>query len=123
MSLPSPQPGKVYSCPVEVALEVLDGKWAPVILALLKEGVRRYAELRRRIPGISEKMLTQRLRALEARGLVRRSVGEGRPAPVSYELTDEGWSLAPVLDALYAWGADRAERAGLDVLPAEPVRD
>lgn len=111
-----------YSCAVEVAVEAIAGRWTPVILAHLKEGVHRYGQLRRRIPGLSEKMLTQRLRELEAAGLVERQVHEDarhRPATVSYRLTEEGQSLAPVLQALYDWGARRAAERGIR-LP-EPV--
>ena len=111
-----------YSCAVEVAVDAIAGRWTPVILAHLNEGVHRYGQLRRRIPGLSEKMLTQRLRELEAAGLVERQVHEDarhRPATVSYRLTEEGQSLAPVLQALYDWGARRAAERGIR-LP-EPV--
>ncbi|MFC7619964.1 winged helix-turn-helix transcriptional regulator [Microlunatus sp. GCM10028923] len=107
-----------YSCAVEVAVDAIAGRWTPVILAHLKEGVHRYGQLRRRIPGLSEKMLTQRLRRLEADGLVERRVHEDDgevPAPVSYRLTEEGQSLAPVLQALYDWGARRAAERGIEV--------
>jgi DNA-binding HxlR family transcriptional regulator len=107
---------KTYSCPVELAVDVIGGRWRTVILSQLKEGVHRYGELRRRIPGVSEKMLTQRLRELEADGLVsRRDLGTV-PPHVEYDLTEEGRSLAPVLQALYDWGAARAERTGQTVL-------
>ncbi|WP_406065485.1 winged helix-turn-helix transcriptional regulator [Micromonospora sp. NBC_00860] len=106
---------KRYHCPVELAVDVVGGKWRPVILAHLKEGVHRYGELRRRMPGISEKMLTQRLRELEADGLVLRHDHETTPPHVEYRLTDEGLSLAPVLQALYDWGAARAARTGTTI--------
>lgn len=109
---------KRYYCPVEVAVDVIGGRWTPVILAHLKEGVHRYGELRRRMPDVSEKMLTQRLRELERAGLVDRTVHDGAPPPVSYRLTAEGRSLAPVLQALYDWGTERAARHGV---PIEPV--
>jgi DNA-binding HxlR family transcriptional regulator len=103
---------KTYSCPVELTVDVVGGRWRTVILSRLKEGVHRYGELRRLIPGVSEKMLTQRLRELEADGLVsRRDLGTV-PPHVEYDLTDEGRSLAPVLQALYDWGVARAERTG-----------
>lgn len=111
---------KQYYCPVEVAVDVIGGRWTPVILAHLKEGVHRYGQLRRRLPDISEKMLTQRLRELEDEGLVQRTVHDGNPAPVTYHLTDEGRSLEPVLQALHDWGAERSERAGI---PIDPVVD
>lgn len=102
-----------YHCPVEVTVDVLGGKWRPVILAHLKEGVHRYADLRRRMPDVSEKMLTQRLRELEADGLVERCERDTPPRHVEYRLTDEGLSLAPVLQAMYDWGEARAARTGI----------
>lgn len=108
-----------YYCAVEVAVEVVGGRWTPVILAHLKEGVHRYGQLRRRMPDISEKMLTQRLRELEREGLIERTVHTEAPvpAPVSYRLTDEGASLAPMLQALHDWGARRAARHGITIQP------
>ncbi len=103
---------KTYSCPVELTVDVIGGRWRTVVLSYLKEGVHRYGELRRLIPGVSEKMLTQRLRELEADGLVvRRDLGTTAPH-VEYELTEEGRSLTPVLQALYDWGVQRAARTG-----------
>ncbi|WP_078862352.1 winged helix-turn-helix transcriptional regulator [Streptomyces sp. NRRL F-5123] len=108
------------SCPVELTLEVIGGKWATVLLAHLKEGVHRYGELRRRVPGVSEKMLVQRLRGLESRGLVeRRAAGPKGSEVVEYRLTEEGASLVPVLEALYVWGQDRAARTGVRFPPPE----
>jgi DNA-binding HxlR family transcriptional regulator len=108
---------KRYSCPVELTVDVIGGRWRTVLLSHLKEGVHRYGELRRLTPGISEKMLSQRLRELEADGLVsRRDLGT-TPPHVEYDLTDEGRSLAPVLQALYDWGAARAARTGVPIDP------
>ena len=104
-----------YSCPVELATDVIGGRWRTVLLSRLKEGVHRYGELRRLVPGISEKMLSQRLRELEADGLItRRDLGTV-PPHVEYELTAAGHSLAPVLQALYDWGLGRARSEGIDV--------
>ena len=106
---------KRYSCPVELTVDVIGGRWRTVLLSHLKEGVHRYGELRRRTPGISEKMLSQRLRELEADGLItRRDLGTV-PPHVEYDLTDEGRTLAPVLQALYDWGVARAGRTGAKV--------
>ena len=103
---------------MELTLDVVGGRWRTILLSHLKEGVHRYGELRRRVPGISEKMLTQRLRELEADGLVvRRDLGAAAPH-VEYELTDDGRSLAPVLQAMWDWGAGRAAARGIDVGPA-----
>lgn len=104
---------KRYYCPVEATVDLIGGKWKPVILAHLKEGVRRYGELRRLMPATSEKMLVQQLRELEASGLVRRTAFETVPPQVEYDLTEEGWSLAPVLTALYEWGEKRCAREGI----------
>ncbi|TDC51961.1 transcriptional regulator [Jiangella ureilytica] len=108
-----------YYCPVEVTVDVLANRWTPVILAHLKEGVHRYGELRRRMPDVSEKVLTERLRELERDGLVARTVHDGVPAPVTYDLTPEGRSLTPVLEAMYAWGEEHAARHGVTVTPVE----
>src|SRR3979490_2053059 len=83
---------KRYGCAVEIAVDVVGGKWRPVILAHLKEGVLRYGELRRLIPGLSEKMLVQRLRELEADGLVARHDHETTPPPVEDAPTEAGVS-------------------------------
>ncbi|NKQ53054.1 helix-turn-helix transcriptional regulator [Amycolatopsis sp. K13G38] len=109
--------GHTYYCPVELTIDVIDGKWKPVILAHLKEGVHRYGELRRRMPGISEKMLTQQLRELEADGLVSREALRGTVPRVEYRLTEEGHTLGPALQALYDWGARRAQHAGITFAP------
>ncbi|KUJ67705.1 HxlR family transcriptional regulator [Streptomyces albus subsp. albus] len=107
-----------YHCPVELTLDVIGGKWAVVLLAHLKQGPLRYGALRRRTPGISEKVLVQRLRELEAKGLVARTENDERPPGVEYRLTEEGLSLAPVLEALYGWGLQRAARTGMRIEPA-----
>ncbi|MGV9665525.1 winged helix-turn-helix transcriptional regulator [Nocardia niigatensis] len=104
---------KRYYCPVEVTVDLIGGKWKAVILAHLKEGVRRYGELRRLMPDTSEKMLVQQLRELEGHGLVRRTVFPAVPPQVEYDLTEEGCSLVPVLTALYEWGEKRSARTGL----------
>lgn len=113
-------PPRGPSCPVELTLEVIGGKWATVILAHLKEGVHRYGELRRRIPAVSEKMLVQRLRTLESRGLIHRTAAGPKGAEVvEYRLTQEGTTLIPVLDALYTWGLSRASRTDVRFPPLE----
>ncbi|GAA1233299.1 helix-turn-helix domain-containing protein [Kitasatospora nipponensis] len=113
-----PENGRQFHCPVELTLEVIGGKWATLVLAHLKEGVHRYGALRRRMPGVSEKVLVQRLRALEARGLIERRSDGGTPPGVEYRLTPEGHSLVPVLQALYDWGQQRAARTGVRIEPA-----
>src|SRR6516164_5479451 len=102
---------KTFGCPVELSLQVLGGKWKPVILARLKEEPLRYGELRKLIPALSDKILTERLRDLEMQGMIykhKASAGE-----IVYRLTPLGETLRPVLDALYRWGEAAADE--LDV--------
>jgi DNA-binding HxlR family transcriptional regulator len=99
---------KSYGCPVELSLEFVGRKWRTVILAWLKEAPHRYSELRRRVPGLSDKVLTQRLKELEALGLVARKTLSRQRTTHVYELTARGESLRPVLDALHRWGSAMA---------------
>ena len=111
------KPGRKFSCGVELTLEIIGGKWKPVILAHLKQGALRYGELRALIPALSDKMLTQRLKDLEAAGLVKRRKAGGRGAPSSYELTARAKSLRPALEALNDWGERIAREVGATVEP------
>ena len=101
--------GKAYTpetaaADVAAAMRVLEGRWKLILLFHLFGGqVRRYSELEKSIRGISQKMLAQQLRALEADGLVRRTVYPEVPPKVEYQLTDWGQALCPVLDALLSW--------------------
>ena len=107
---------KDYGCPVEFSLDLLRGKWKPVILARLKQGPMRYGQLRRAIPALSDKVLTERLRDLEASGLVS-STTEMDGAVRTYSLTERGMSLKPVLQALYDWGEGAAADFGATIRP------
>ncbi|MGW1741719.1 winged helix-turn-helix transcriptional regulator [Nocardia sp. NPDC001965] len=108
-----------YSCQVELAMDTIGGKWAVVILGHLKEYPLRYGELRRLVPDITEKMLTQRLRELEAAHLIERTVDEAAVRTVTYRLIDSG--LQPVLQALYDWGGALAARDGIEIgRPEDP---
>lgn len=91
-------------CPVSRTLKVIGGKWKPLILYHLGEGISRNGELRRVIPEITQKVLTQQLRELEEDGMVSRKVYPVVPPRVDYSLTELGNSLRPVLDAMASWG-------------------
>jgi DNA-binding HxlR family transcriptional regulator len=103
---------KTYNCPVEAAIEVIGGKWKAPILWWLQQRTWRFAELRRQLPGITEKMLTQQLRELEADGIVARRVYPTVPPRVEYSLTEYGLSLKRALRAICEWGRNHMERIG-----------
>ncbi|MFD0894263.1 helix-turn-helix transcriptional regulator [Luteolibacter ambystomatis] len=107
-------------CPVMRTLEVMGGKWKPIILHYLDEGPRRTGELGRLIPQASGKMLTQQLRELERDGIVRRKIYREVPPKVEYSLTPRGESLRPIIRAMCEWAkvnpreGRRRDRAGSD---------
>ena len=92
------------TCPVTFTLEKIGGRWKPLILFNLREGTLRYGQLRKCIPGITEKMLIQHLRELEADNLVVRDVKPVVPPHVEYSLTKSGQTLSPILNAMAEWG-------------------
>ncbi|MBB4635396.1 winged helix-turn-helix transcriptional regulator [Longimicrobium terrae] len=105
---------------VEQALRVLEGRWKLVILFHLFGGrVLRFSELERAIPAVSQKMLIQQLRQLEADGIVRRVVHHQVPPKVEYGLTDWGQALCPALDALLQWAGHRPAPQLVAEAPAE----
>lgn len=94
------------------------GKWKPLILWELNNyGTRRFAELRRGLPGVSEKMLIQHLREMEEDGLVHREVYRQVPPKVEYSLTEQGVSLNTALSSLGKWGTERMRRMGAEKVP------
>jgi DNA-binding HxlR family transcriptional regulator len=95
-----------YGCPIEALMDAVGGKWKPVILYYLLGGTRRFGELRRLVPGVSQRMLTQHLRELEADGIVHREVYKEVPPKVEYSLTELGRTLEPVLVQMNAWAEE-----------------
>jgi len=91
-------------CGVTFAMTLLTGRWKINVLWMLKNGINRYGQLKKNIAGISEKMLTERLKELEAEGLVIRKDFQTIPPHVEYELSEAGRLLAPILDKLSDWG-------------------
>jgi DNA-binding HxlR family transcriptional regulator len=100
-----------FHCPVEATLDVIGGKWKVVILFWLRDEVRRFSDLKRNIPGISERMLVQQLRELEEHGIVHREVYPEVPPRVEYSLTPYGRTLRPITDLMCAWGKTHLRRA------------
>ncbi|WP_409240334.1 winged helix-turn-helix transcriptional regulator [Streptomyces sp. PA5.6] len=97
-------------CGVTAAIAVIDGKWKTVLLWLLESGPHRPGELRRRLSGLSEKVLTQALREMEADGLVHREVHDGLPLKTVYSLTAFGRELSEALAPVSDWGHRRLEK-------------
>jgi DNA-binding HxlR family transcriptional regulator len=92
-------------CTVEATMGVMGGRWKAVVLFHLLSGTKRFGELRRLLPRVTQRMLTLQLRELEEDGLVRRTVFAEVPPRVEYELTAFGRSLEPILMAMREWGA------------------
>ncbi|HJX56007.1 MAG TPA: helix-turn-helix domain-containing protein [Methanoregula sp.] len=96
-----------YSWPIEATLDVLGGKWKPLVIYTLKDGTLRFNQIVSRVqPRITQRMLTKELRELERDGLVIRKVYAQVPPKVEYSLTETGQSLIPILDQLCDWGSE-----------------
>lgn len=96
-------------CKVENALEIIVGKWKPIILLhLLKNGTMRFSELKRSIPNITQKMLTKNSRELEEEDIIERVVFPQVPPKVEYSITEYGKELEPILHAMHEWGMKHA---------------
>jgi DNA-binding HxlR family transcriptional regulator len=103
---PLPDPGYDSfdaDCPTRQLLDELADKWVCLVIVALVNGPQRHSELRRRLNGVSQKMLTQTLRAMERDGIVTRTVTAGVPVRVDYELTELGVSLTSVVHAVKLW--------------------
>ena len=100
------------ACPVETTLMLIGDKWKVLILRDLMGGTKRFGELKKSIGTVSQKVLTAQLRDMEEKGLLTRKVYAEVPPKVEYTLTETGYSLKPVLDAMWAWGADYQAKNG-----------
>ena len=94
------------ACPVETTLMLISDRWKVLIIRDLLDGTKRFGELKKSIGSISQKVLTSNLREMEADGLVNRKVYAEVPPRVEYTLTDTGYSLKPILDAMVEWGME-----------------
>ena len=109
-----------HGCPVQASINVLSGKWKVQILWHLSFGPRRFAELRRKLSKISEKVLTQQLRQLESDAVISRMVTTSVPPQVTYALNKEGRKLVPLMESLCDWGS--AHFGIKPNLPRRPMR-
>ena len=98
------------ACPVETTLMLISDKWKVLILRDLLPGTKRFGELRRSVGGVSQKVLTAQLRQMEDSGLLTRTVYPEVPPRVEYTLTELGYSLKPILDAMRNWGEEYRAR-------------
>lgn len=99
------------NCPVRATMEIIGGKWKPIILYYLKNGPRRFGELQRSIPHATKKMLTAQLRELETDGIVNRKVFEQVPPKVEYSVTRYGKTLLPIMELMAKWGKSHRSKA------------
>lgn len=94
------------ACPVETTLMLISNRWSVLILRDLLDGTKRFGELKKSIGNVSQKVLTANLRSMEESGLLTRKVYPEVPPRVEYTLTETGYSLAPILDAMKEWGSE-----------------
>jgi DNA-binding HxlR family transcriptional regulator len=111
---------RAFGCGLEAALDVVGGKWKPIVLWHLAPGARRFGELRRLVTGISEKMLIQELREMQRDGIVAREDFREIPPRVEYSLTPFGISLQEALKPLCAWGTEHIVRIEKTRSQADP---
>ncbi len=103
----------VSRCPIEEVMRVLSGRWPTLLLYYLKDGTKRFSDLRRDNPTVSARMLSLELRKLEDAGIIRRTAHRGYPLRVEYDLTPSGRKLVPLVDALGDWWDSTApDRSG-----------
>lgn len=98
-------------CPVTLAAELIGGKWKPVVIYNIWQGINRFGGMQRAMPGISKKVLTQELRDLEANGILNRVIFAEIPPRVEYSLTDRGRAALPILEAMAQWGQAHGRQA------------
>ncbi|MBT2581200.1 winged helix-turn-helix transcriptional regulator [Planococcus sp. ISL-109] len=102
---------KSFNCEKELTLSIIGGKWKMLVLWHLgKTGTKRFGELKKLMPGITQRMLVNQLRELEDHLIVHREVYPVVPPKVEYSLTEQGQSLMPILESMYDWGRDYMER-------------
>ena len=103
---------KLPACPVETTLMLISDRWKVLIIRDLLDGTKRFGELKRSVGNISQKVLTANLRAMEESGLLTRKVYPEVPPRVEYTLTETGYSLKPILDAMKEWGTNYKNSVG-----------
>lgn len=105
--------GQTFYCALDVTMNFIGGKWKAIVLWYLRKGTKRFGELKKLIPPITEKMLSLQLKELEKDGIVKRTIFAEVPPRVEYELTDEGKTLLPLLEEIATWGRRKASLEGV----------
>ena len=100
------------ACPVEMTLMLISDRWKVLIIRDLLDGTKRFGELKKSIGNVSQKVLTANLRSMEDSGLLTRKVYPEVPPRVEYTLTETGYSLKPILDAMVVWGTEYKQKNG-----------
>lgn len=100
------------ACPVETTLMLISDRWKVLIIRDLLDGTKRFGEIKKSVGNVSQKVLTANLRSMEDSGLLTRKVYPEVPPRVEYTLTETGYSLKPVLDAMVAWGTEYKQKKG-----------
>jgi DNA-binding HxlR family transcriptional regulator len=104
--------GQTFHCALDVTMNYIGGKWKTVVIWYLRKDKKRFGELKKHIPDITEKMLSLTLRQLESDGLVERTVFAEVPPRVEYSLTAHGKSLLPMVEEMAAWGRKKTKEEG-----------
>jgi DNA-binding HxlR family transcriptional regulator len=101
-----------FHCALDVTMGYIGGKWKSIVLWYLRKNTKRFKDLKKDIPQITEKMLSLQLKELEQDGIVTRTVFAEVPPRVEYELTNHGKTLIPMLEEMAKWGRDKGEKEG-----------
>ena len=105
--------GRIYHCALDITMDYIGGKWKTVVLWYLRDDKKRFGELKKQIPQITEKMLSLQLKELEKDGIIGRKVYAEVPPKVEYFLTPEGKTLLPILEELAKWGKVKGRKHGV----------
>ena len=98
-----------FHCSLDITMHFIGGKWKAVVLWYLRNGKKRFGELKQLVPDITDKMLSLQLKSLEEDGIIKRTVYPEVPPRVEYEFTEQGMTLIPVIEAIAKWGREKAE--------------
>lgn len=113
--------GNKFHCAMDVTMHFIGGKWKTVVLWYLRKDKKRFGELKKHIPDITEKMLSLQLKTLEEDGMVKRTIYAEVPPRVEYEMTDFGRTLIPMLEEIALWGRTLGEKEG-ELMASEAIK-